>query len=81
MSDVVDARGYLCPHPIMMLVKHAKSTSDGKFDILVDNDESRENVCRTIIGRSWNVLGNVKEDDYYRISVSTDQTDVGATNG
>ena len=69
MSDTVDARGYLCPQPVMMLVKKMKALGEGTFDILVDNETSRENVRRTAIGRSWSVVEDAEVEDYYRISV------------
>jgi len=47
-----------------------KALGDGEFDILVDNETSRENVCRTAIGRSWLVDEDVEVEDYFKISVS-----------
>ena len=70
MGETVDARGYLCPQPVMMLVKQMKAQKEGQFDILVDNETSRENVCRTAVGRSWSVVENVEVEDYFKISVS-----------
>ena len=70
MGETVDARGYLCPQPVMMLVKQMKAQAEGRFDILVDNETSRENVRRTAIGRSWSVVEDVEVEDYFKISVS-----------
>jgi len=70
MSETVDARGYLCPQPVMMLVKQMKARGEGQFDILVDNETSRENVRRTAEGRSWTVIEDVEVEDYFKISVS-----------
>lgn len=71
MSNVVDARGYLCPQPVMILVKTMKAVGEGEFEILVDNQTSRENVCRTALGRSWVVKEDVEVDDYFRITVAS----------
>ena len=72
MNDLIDARGYLCPQPVMMLVKKMKALGNGQFEILVDNETSRENVCRTILGRSWIVKENIEVDDHFKIVVASE---------
>ena len=39
----VDARGYSCPEPVIMLRKAMK---DAEYTVLVDNAASKENVTR-----------------------------------
>ena len=41
----VDARGYSCPEPVIML-KKAMLTKEAEYTIMVDNTASRENVTR-----------------------------------
>ena len=41
----VDARGYSCPEPVIMLRK-AMLTKEAEYTIMVDNVASRENVTR-----------------------------------
>lgn len=41
----VDARGYSCPEPVIMLRK-AMMAKDAEYTVLVDNMASRENVTR-----------------------------------
>ena len=41
----VDARGYSCPEPVIMLRK-AMLTKEAEYTIMVDNAASRENVTR-----------------------------------
>ena len=41
----VDARGYSCPEPVIMLRK-AMMKKDAAYTVLVDNAASKENVTR-----------------------------------
>ena len=41
----VDARGYSCPEPVIMLRK-AMAKKDAEYTVLVDNAASKENVTR-----------------------------------
>ena len=41
----VDARGYSCPEPVIMLRK-AMMTKESAYTVLVDNAASKENVTR-----------------------------------
>ena len=70
-QDVVDARGYLCPQPLMMMVKKMKAVGNGEFEILVDNQTARENICRTAESRSWNVKENTETGDYFKIVLAS----------
>lgn len=42
----VDARGYSCPEPVIMLRK-AMAKRDAEYTVLVDNAASKENVTAT----------------------------------
>ena len=41
----VDARGYSCPEPVIMLRK-AMASKEAAYTVLVDNAASKENVTR-----------------------------------
>jgi len=43
----IDARGVSCPQPVLMAKKALTENRDG-FEILVDNNVAKENVCRFI---------------------------------
>ena len=47
---MVDARGYSCPTPVVMVQKAVKDGSPRKLEVAVDNQCSVENVTR--FGRS-----------------------------
>ncbi len=43
---MVDARGYSCPTPVIMVQKAVKDGSPKQLEVLVDNQCSVENVTR-----------------------------------
>ena len=62
-NNVVDARGYSCPKPVMMMVKKITELKQGTVTVIVDNDTSKENVCRTAEERGWTVQGVKQHED------------------
>ena len=55
----VDARGYSCPEPVIMLRK-AMASKEAAYTVLVDNAASKENVTR------------YAEHEGYTVSISED---------
>lgn len=53
MADVVDARGFSCPQPVLMALSRMRELKSGQLDVLVDNDVSREKVSRAAIHEGW----------------------------
>ena len=43
---MVDARGYSCPTPVIMVQRAVKKETPSKLEVLVDNQCSVENVTR-----------------------------------
>ncbi|WP_312634584.1 sulfurtransferase TusA family protein [Oscillibacter sp.] len=43
---MIDARGYSCPTPVVMVQKEVKQSSPAELEVLVDNQCSVENVTR-----------------------------------
>jgi len=58
----VDARGEVCPKPLILTRKQLKETSMGEsFVVLIDNDTSKENVERFLSdNRIFEVFGNIR---------------------
>ena len=44
-KTIIDARGYSCPQPVLM-VKKALASGEATYTVLVDNHAARENVSR-----------------------------------
>ena len=57
MTKTIDARGLSCPQPVMMTLAAIKAGQDDELSVLVDNETSRENVCRVAENRGWTVAG------------------------
>lgn len=70
MENIVDARGYSCPQPVIMTMAEIKKTAKGTIKILVDTDTSKENVIRAAGSKGWNIDSIEKEGDGYQITIS-----------
>ena len=67
MADVVDARGLSCPQPVLMSLSRMRELEAGELDVLVDNDVSRENVCRAARHEGWELAEVKNEAGDYRL--------------
>lgn len=56
---MVDARGYLCPMPVVMVQKEVKAHAPAQLEVMVDNQCAVENVTR--FGRSQGYQVSVVE--------------------
>ncbi|MFA6224475.1 MAG: sulfurtransferase TusA family protein [Desulfomonilaceae bacterium] len=70
MKDLVDARGLSCPQPVLLTISKLKKAGLETVEVLVDNDVSRENVCRAANSQGWTVLEVVEEPGQYRIVIN-----------
>ena len=57
----VDARGYACPMPVVMVQKEVKAAAPAELEVLVDDKCAVENVTRFAEGQGYTVT--VAEDD------------------
>jgi len=55
----VDAKGYSCPEPVIMLRK-AMASKEAAYTVLVDNAASKENVTRYAEHEGYTV--SIRED-------------------
>ena len=60
---MIDARGYLCPTPVVMVMKEVKAKAPETVEVLVDNQCSVENVTR------------FAENSGYKVSVAAEGQD------
>lgn len=69
MDMKVDARGLLCPEPVLLTMKAIKQQENGVIEVLVDNNAAKENVTRLAENKGWKVsIENIEND--YIISLS-----------
>jgi len=72
MSTTVDARGFSCPQPVLMILEEIKKVDKGEIVILVDTDTSKENVSRAAKSQGWDLKRLQQEGEGYRITISKD---------
>jgi TusA-related sulfurtransferase len=70
MSDIVDARGLSCPQPVLLAMARMKDMGSGQFEVVVDNEVSRENVGRAARSQGWEVRDERREGDDIHLSLS-----------
>lgn len=61
---MVDARGYACPMPVIMVQKEVKKTNPQTLEVLVDNACSMENVTRFGRSQGYAVTVEPQNSDY-----------------
>ena len=73
MAQIVDARGFSCPQPVLMTLQEIKKTGKGEIEVLVDTDTSKENVSRAATSQGWQVDTVAQEGEGYRILIKKDR--------
>lgn len=61
MEAAIDCRGLSCPAPVLAAKKEIEDNSPAQITIVVDNEASRQNVCRFLETRHYRV--SVQEED------------------
>ena len=61
---MVDARGYSCPTPVVMVQKAVKDKNPSKLEVAVDNQCSVENVTRFAQNAGYKVSVTDFEGDF-----------------
>ncbi|MBE6824205.1 MAG: recombinase [Ruminococcaceae bacterium] len=61
---MVDARGLLCPMPVIMTQKEVKANNPSTLEILVDDECAKENVTRFGKSQGYNVEVADTDDGY-----------------
>lgn len=61
---MVDARGYSCPMPVIMVQKAVKDGAPQTLEVLVDNRCSLENVTRFANNKGYSVTSSQEGEDF-----------------
>ena len=61
---MVDARGYSCPMPVIMVQKAVKNGATDTLEVMVDNQCSLENVTRFANNQGYKVVSSQDGEDY-----------------
>ena len=70
MDQPIDARGLLCPEPILRTKREIDRIKNGKFTVIVDNNPAKENVSRLAKNSGWSVNISDKGNDEYILELS-----------
>ncbi|MCR4963267.1 MAG: sulfurtransferase TusA family protein [Firmicutes bacterium] len=62
---MIDARGYSCPMPVMMVKKELDSHPDGKIEVMVDSRCSRDNIEIFAKSRGYSMEAVEEDGDYH----------------
>lgn len=69
MAKVIDTSGLSCPQPVLMFLDEVKKDPAGEYDVLVDNDASKENVSRAARNHGFTVNPVDQDDDVTRLEI------------
>ncbi|MEN6594605.1 MAG: sulfurtransferase TusA family protein [Clostridiaceae bacterium] len=61
--DIIDARGLLCPEPVVLVQKAVKS-DPAEATVLVDAVAAKENVTRFAVSRGYDVAVSVQNGEF-----------------
>ena len=61
---MVDARGYSCPMPVIMVQKAVKNGAPDTLEVMVDNQCSLENVTRFANNQGYKVVSSQEGEDF-----------------
>lgn len=53
MQEVKDARGLLCPEPLLIVKKEMDRLGQGTIKVLVDSAAARDNISRLAKNQKW----------------------------
>ncbi|MCS7114559.1 MAG: sulfurtransferase TusA family protein [Nitrososphaerota archaeon] len=73
---VLDARGKMCPWPVLLTNEKLKLMSPGDLlEVVVDYPPAKENVTRTVEGQGHKVLGVIEESGQFKIIIRKGSTE------
>ena len=67
---MIDARGYACPMPVVMVQKAVKDGAPGSLEVLVDNRCAVENITRFASNQGYQVKVQEQGDDEFTLTLS-----------
>ena len=53
--EVKDARGLLCPEPVLITKNEMEKLGQGAFQIIVDTGAARDNITRLAKSKKWEI--------------------------
>lgn len=64
MAEVKDARGLLCPEPVLIAKREMDQLGSGTFRVLVDTAAARDNIIRLAKNQKWEISIEPNRDEF-----------------
>ncbi len=68
--EIIDARGYSCPQPVLLTMSAIQRIQRGSIAVLVDTAFSQENIVRAAGTKGWNLDTIEENENGYRMVFS-----------
>lgn len=62
--EVKDARGLLCPEPVLITKREINRLGQGTFQVLVDTVAARDNITRLAKSQKWEISVEPRGDEF-----------------
>lgn len=62
--EVKDARGLLCPEPVLITKREIERLGKGSFQVLVDTVAARDNITRLAKSQKWELSVETRGDEF-----------------
>lgn len=62
--EVKDARGLLCPEPVLITKREIDRLGQGTFQVLVDTVAARDNITRLAKSQKWEISVEPRGDEF-----------------
>lgn len=64
MVEVKDARGLLCPEPVLTTKREMDRLGSGTFQVLVDSEAAKNNIIRLANNMKWEITIEQNGEEY-----------------
>ncbi|NLI11139.1 sulfurtransferase TusA family protein [Pelotomaculum propionicicum] len=62
--EVRDARGLLCPEPVLIAKREIEQLGRGAFQVIVDTVAARDNITRLAKSKKWEITVEPSGDEF-----------------
>ena len=64
MAEAIDARGLLCPEPVLITKREMDRLGGGAFQVVVDTTAARDNIVRLAKSQKWDIAVEQQGDEF-----------------
>ena len=80
MRREIDARGELCPKPVIMTKKELDSMESGILTMIVDNLVAKDNVSKLVGSYGYSFTIDKTKEDHYYINITKGEVEESPSN-